>query len=731
VDQDKKVYCKRVPSKFKPIEERMNKKRFAIALLLLCALKVSAQQFESAQPMPPQHHLMPIPASMQFQEGRLKIDASLTIAVSGHTDARLEAGIDRAARRLERRMGLRFARALASDARAATLLIACNGPGKDVPSVKEDESYALDVSDKQAALKAATVVGVLRGLETFLQLLDVDRGGYFIPAVTIQDQPRFPWRGLLIDVGRHFEPVEVIKRNLDAMAAVKLNVLHWHLTEDQGFRIESKRYPRLHQMGSDGLYYTQEQAREVIAYARERGIRVMPEFDMPGHATSWLVAHPEFGSAPGPYTIERKAGIFDPAFNPTREALYIFLEGFFTEMAALFPDEYLHVGGDENEGHHWSKNEQIQAFMKTKGIKDNHALQAYFNQRLAKIIQKLGKKMIGWDEILHPDLPKDTAIQSWRGPASLAEAARKGYDGLLSSGYYIDLMFPTWQHYKVDPIAADSNLTAQELTHILGGEATMWGEWVSPETIDSRIWPRTAAIAERLWSPRHINDVEDMYRRLAAISIELEELGLTHEKNVEMMLRRLAGTREIGPLKTLVSVVEPVKEYRRNQGRTANMLTPLTRLIDAARPDSEAARRFTALVEGMLSDMPHFRRNQERIQATLNEWRNIRPALDAMINKSPILREAQLLPHDLSEMGNAGLEALAYLAADVAPPEGWREAKMTMLAEAAKPKAEVEFAMISPVRKLIILAAEMPGLKNLPPSQWKDRVRTLTTEKTQ
>jgi hexosaminidase len=707
----------------------MKNPTIAIALLLLCALNSLAQPVDSAQPMSPQHHLMPVPAAVQFQMGRLKIDASFTASAVGPADARLAAGIQRAARRLEGRTGLTFSRAPVSDPQTATLRIECKGPGSPVPSVSEDESYALDVTDRQAVLKAATAVGALRGLETFLQLLEGDRIGYYIPAVSIQDRPRFPWRGLMIDAGRHFQPVEVIKRNLDGMAAVKLNVLHWHLSEDQGFRVESKRYPRLQQMGSDGLYYTQEQVREVIAYARERGIRVMPEFDMPGHATSWLVGYPELGSAPGPYAIERKAGIFEPAFDPTREPLYKFLEGFFTEMAGLFIDDYIHIGGDENEGHQWTSNPQIQAFMKARGLKDNHALQAYFNQRLSEILQKLGKKMIGWDEILHPNLPNDTVIHSWRGPASLVEAARKGYDSILSAGYYVDLMYPTWQHYQADPVAADSALSEKEAAHILGGEAAMWSEWVSPDTIDSRIWPRTAAIAERLWSPRNVTDVDDMYRRLEAISVELEELGLTHEKNVAMMLRRLAGSKEIGPLKTLVSIVEPVKHYRRNQDRSATMLTPLTRLIDAARADSEAGRRFAALVDGLLRDVPTFCRNQERIKMTLTDWRDIRPALDAMIDKSPVLREAEQLPRDLAEIGGAGLEALSYLAADLAPPDGWRDARLSMLEQAAKPKAEVEFAIIEPVRKLIILAAAMPGLKSLPQSQWKDRVLTLTAHK--
>jgi hexosaminidase len=703
--------------------------KITIAIILLCVLKASAQPQQSSQPMPLRHHLMPVPAAVQFQSGRLNIDASFAVAIVGHADARLEAGTQRAARRLEARTGLTFARTQATDAQAATLRIECRGPGLPVPSVNEDESYALDVSDKQALLKAATAVGALRGLETFLQLLEGDGSGYYIPAISIQDRPRFAWRGLLIDSGRHFEPVEVIKRNLDGMAAVKLNVLHWHLSEDQGFRVESKRYPRLHQMGSDGLYYTQEQIRDVIAYARDRGIRVMPEFDMPGHATSWLVGYPEMASAPGPYTIERKAGIFDPTFDPTREELYKFLEGFFTEMAGLFIDDYIHIGGDENNGRQWAANPQIQAFMKAKNLKDNHALQAYFNQRLSRILEKLGRKMIGWDEILHPDLPQDIVIQSWRGPKSLAEAARKGYDGILSAGYYIDLMYPAWQHYQNDPVAADTTLSEKELTHILGGEATMWGEWVSPETIDSRIWPRTAAIAERLWSPREVTDVDDMYRRLDVISMQLEALGLTHEKNLPMMLRRLAGGREIGPLRTLVSTVEPVKEYHRNQGRTATMLTPLTRLVDAARADSRAGRELATLVNDLLRDVPRFNRNREHLQMMFAEWRDARPALDAMIERSPILREAEQLPRDLAEIGSAGLEALSYLAAEIAPPDGWREAKLGLLEQAAKPKAEVEFAIIEPVRKLVILAAEMPGLKRLPQSQWRERVLTVTAPK--
>jgi len=671
-------------------------------VILICAIVATAQE-----PAPtPILNLMPVPASVRFQKERLAVDSNFKVATRGHSDARLQAGIARFMRRLEGRTVLTLAPGLAADDQMTQLIIHAQGPGQNIPSVRENESYRLDITRRQALLTAPTVVGALRGLETLLQLLDADRDGYFFPGAQIDDQPRFPWRGLLIDVARHFHTMEVLKRNLDAMAAVKMNVLHWHLTEDQGFRVESKKFPKLHQLGSDGNYYTQEQVKEIIAYARDRGIRVVPEFDIPGHSTSWLVGHPELGSAPGPYTIERRPGIFEPALDPTREEVYKFLETFLGEMAALFPDEYLHIGGDENEGKQWDRNPAIQAYMKQKGIKDNHALQAYFNTRLLKILQKHGKKMIGWDEILQPGLPNDVVIHSWRGTAALAEAAKKGYDGILSNGYYIDLIQPASQHYVPDPLPADSTLTPEEAKHVLGGEATMWAEWVTPETIDSRIWPRTAAIAERLWSPRNVTDVNDMYRRLAVISIQLEELGLTHKKNQDMMLRRIVRNDDIGPLKTLVSVIEPVKEYRRYEMRPQTMLSPLTGAVDATTPDSEAGRKFSWMVKEFLDDAPRYQLYRPELSRMLADWQTLGASLVPLIDRSPSLREIKPLANNLSVLGATGLEAISYLKLGMPPPKEWRETSIAKLDEAAKPYGALEFVVIAGVKQLVLAAAE-------------------------
>lgn len=703
--------------------------RLAIVMVSLCfSFTISNAQDMSSAVMPAERlNLMPVPASVKVQPGRLRVTGTFNVGTKGFVDDRLRNGISRMITRLAGRTVLSLPFDLVTDESAAGLVVQCERAGDTIPSINENESYRLEINDKQARLTAPTVVGALRGMETFLQLLHSNRDGYYFPAVSIQDQPRFPWRGLLIDVARHFEPVEVLKRNLDAMAAVKLNVFHWHLTEDQGFRVESKKFPKLHTMGSDGLYYTQDQVREVIAYARDRGIRVMPEFDIPGHSTSWLVGHPEIGSAPGPYKIERGAGIFEPALDPTNEQTYKLVEGFLSEMASLFPDAYMHIGGDENEGKQWDRNPKIQAFMKEKGIKDNHALQAYFNQRLLKMLQKNRKKMIGWDEIFQPELPKDVVIHSWRGTKALAEAARKGYDGILSNGYYIDLIFPASQHYAADPLPADSTLTPEEAKHVLGGEATMWAEWVNPDTIDSRIWPRTAAIAERLWSPRTVTDVNDMYRRLAVISRQLEELGLTHKRNMPMLLRRLAGSDNIASLATLASTLEPVKEYRRNQMRPQTMLSPLTGLIDATPPDSETGRRFADLVDGFLSDAPRFALYKSEIGNLLGEWRTASITLGPIIDRSPGLHEAQPLASDLGDIAEIGLKALNHLSATTPATTEWRDAQIAKLDAAAKPKAGLESVVILSVRKLVMAAVELPAATTSNSADWKKRVVDLAT----
>jgi hexosaminidase len=646
--------------------------------------------------------LMPWPKKVSLKAGKLRIDSGFLVSLKGHRDSRLSRAIDRFNQRLSDQTGIPLTSGKEAEAQKIPFEIHCQGPGEDVQSVREDESYTLNVSLSRVVLKAPTTVGILRGFETLLQLLGLDTEGFYMPAVQIQDEPRFPWRGLLIDVCRHWIPAEVIKLNLDGMAAVKLNVLHWHLSEDQGFRVECRSFPKLHEMGSDGNYFTQDQIREIIEYARDRGIRVIPEFDMPGHTTSWFVGYPELASAPGPYTVERHWGVHDPCMDPTREEIYAFLDTFIGEMTQLFPDEYFHIGGDEVNGVLWNSNPNIVAFKKENGMKDNHDLQAYFNQRILAIIQKYEKKMIGWDEIFHPDLPKDVVVQSWRGPKSLALAAREGYMGILSNGYYLDHMLSAAQHYLVEPLRGDAaDLNGEEKARILGGEACMWGEFVTPETIDSRIWPRAAAIAERFWSPQSLGDVADMYRRLMVLDLNLDWLGLTHNSNYLPMLQRLSGERSSESLKTLADIVEPVKYYMRPATSEYTQMTPLNRLVDAARPESHPAREFREMVDEYLADDPDFNAKRESIRKCLAELQDNREVLKPILDESALLTEITTLSENVTALAEAGLQAMDIIEKDAEAPMSWVAGVLPLLYPPQKPEYELVVMILPAVRNLV------------------------------
>jgi hexosaminidase len=697
----------------------------AICLFSAAAACMTATAPASAAPQP--LDVMPAPAEATVSEGRIAVSGNLVATATGFSDARLQAAIARAAVRWRSRLGDGSG---ISGVPPVRLSVDCKGPGAAIPSLSEDETYALDVGRSQIVLRAPTVVGAMRGLETFLQLPRRDEAGWSLPIASIRDAPRFPWRGLLIDVGRHWEPLEVIERNLDAMAVVKLNVLHLHLTEDQGFRIESATHPELQEKGSDGLYFTQVQMRGIVAYAAARGIRVVPEFDIPGHTTSWVVSHPELASLPGPYGIERHWGVFNPVLDPTNEATYALLGDFLGEMAALFPDSFIHIGGDENNGVQWNANPRIQEFIRAHGLKDSGGLHTYFNGRIAAILARSGKRLVGWDEILHPGLPLDSVIHSWRGTEALAAAAVLGYDGILSNGYYIDLCLHASQHYLVDPIPASSALTPAQRSHVLGGEATMWGEWVTPETIDFKIWPRTAAIAERLWSSQDVRDVGDMYRRLAIVSDRLDEAGALHKRNRDVMLRHLVGENldvpGIDSLRTFLAVIEDVKEYRRGALQVwSSQLVPLVGIADAAQPESMLARDFAGSVDRMLFAPGGIDRSLAGAMADrLREWGSDgRLVADTLSAEYPALREAVPTARGLAGACAVGGDAVQALASGKPIGGGELASGLAALDRAAEPNlSATELPILAPIRLLVVAAAAQDERTRLSDAEWRAKV---------
>jgi hexosaminidase len=651
--------------------------------------------------------LMPLPSSVQPGQADFVLTPGFTVSYTNPPDERLSSAVGRALARLQFSSGVALAHAAVAPS-GASLTITVTGPDAPVQSIDEDESYQLNVTSQGITLKSPSVVGIMHGLETLLQLATYRDGKAVVAGATIDDQPRFRWRGLMIDVSRHFEPVDVIKRNLDGMALVKLNVFHWHLSDDQGFRAESKRFPKLTELASHGEFYTQDEMRDVVAYARARGIRVVPEFDMPGHTLAWQVAYPEIGSTPGPFQLPDSFGIHDEALDPTRESTYKFLDALIGEMVTMFPDAYFHVGGDESNGKAWLSNPKIVAFMKSHNIKDTAALQVYFNAQLLKIVAKHGKHMIGWDEVFTPGLPKDIVIESWRGVESLSEAASQGYQGILAAPYYLDAQATAEKHFLADPVPADTKLTPEQQKLILGGEVTMWAEQINSLTIDSRIWPRAAAIAERFWSPQSDRDAVSMYTRLWPISLQLESVGLTHISGPQKLRRSLAQSQYPVELDLLASVLEPVSFHDRYQQQHTDARTPLDRLVDAVVPDPPSRFELSQLVNAATSTASDAASAQQRLGLLFQAWvaagARVAIASDTTLSErmaaSPRLSDAAPRALQLGQLGQIGLDALQYLKSKSAPA-GWRDQQTALITEAAKPVAITNFTFLPSLQKLV------------------------------
>ena len=664
---------------------------FVLALLPFSTSKLRAQT-SAALP------LMPLPAHATTGDGQLLINSSFSVAIDGHSDPRINLGEERFVDKLSRETGIPFLPS--SRTSQPTLTIRAAGAGDEVQKLGEDESYRLEVDSSHAQLTAPNPLGILHGLQTFLQLVHITPQGFAAPAVTIDDQPRFPWRGLMIDSGRHFMPIPVIERNLDGMETVKLNVFHWHLSDDQGFRVESKVFPLLQKKGSNGQYYTQEQIRHVIEYARDRGIRVVPEFDMPCHTSSWMPGYPELSSGPGPHSIATKWGVLDEAMDPTRESTYEFLDKFIGEMAALFPDAYFHIGGDECNGKEWDANPRIQAYMREHKLKDNAELQSYFSRRVQKIVAAHGKITMGWDEVLQPDTPRDVVIQSWRGQKSLAAAARRGNRGILSNGYYIDLNQPASEHYLVDPMSGDAaSLSPEEKARILGGEATMWSEFVTPENVDSRIWPRTAAIAERFWSPQDVRDVDSMYARMAVVSQKLEFDRLTHQSFTHVMLQRMSGESDPEALKILAGVVQPPLGYQREDLRDYDTSSALNHLVDAVPPESEAAREFNQ-VAALIAAGNATAQQVQQARAWLTQWLDNDARIQPTLKKSELTAELISVSHTLSQVSSIGLSALDAIEQHQTVDSASVQSNMATLKAAEKPDAVLRDMIVPGIEAL-------------------------------
>jgi hexosaminidase len=489
--------------------------------------------------------LIPLPRSLRRDEGYLEVGANATLTLQGNRD-----DLEAPARLLERR--LHVAR---TQGEAGVILLSLV-PDEAAPP----ESYTLDIDGQAAHLSAPEPAGLFHAVQTLLQLLP-GSGPLRLPRLRIEDAPRFPYRGLHLDVARHFFPVDFIKRYLDLMALHKLNHFHWHLTEDQGWRLEIERFPELTRIGarraetmlghhSDtprrrdgrpyGGFYSQDDAREVVAYAGFLGITVIPEIEMPGHSLAALAARPELSCTGGPFAPATDWGVFEDVYCAGKEATFAFLESVLDEVLAIFPGEKIHIGGDECPKTRWRECPDCRARMAAEKLATPEELQSWFIRRIESFLRERGRRLVGWDEILEGGLAPGATVMSWRGTAGGIAAASQGHDVIMCPGTHC-----YFDHYQAgpegEPLAIGGLTTLEKVyafeplapelgpeaaRHVLGGQGNVWTEYMpGTDDVERMVLPRLCALGEVLWSPAAARDWPGFRARLAGHAARLTGLG--------------------------------------------------------------------------------------------------------------------------------------------------------------------------------------------------------------
>ncbi|MCF6357537.1 MAG: beta-N-acetylhexosaminidase, partial [Draconibacterium sp.] len=489
-------------------------------------------------------NIVPLPVSLNLQEGVFKLNKKTKLVVNGD-------GAKTVADFFQSKVSYSTGFQLNMVESATKNFISMN---VDASSGLADEAYTLKVTPETVNIVASTNRGLFYGMQTLLQLLPaeiesptlVSEINWNIPAVTIEDEPRFKWRGMMLDVCRHFYPVDFVKKQIDVLAMYKINKLHIHLTDDQGWRIEIKKYPKLTEIGSKridegkehGGFYTQEDIKEIVAYAAERYIDVIPEIELPGHALAALTAYPEYSCSGGPFKVRNVWGVEADIYCAGKEETFEFIENIIDEVVTLFPSEYFHIGGDEAPKDKWKECNLCQARIKAEGLKDEHELQSYFVQRVEKMLLAHNKKMIGWDEILEGGLAESASIMSWRGEKGGITAASEGHDVVMTPGNWVYL-----DHYqgdpKIEPVAIGGYTTLEEsyeyepipealdkdkAKHILGTQGNVWSEYMyTPERLEYRVYPRIIALAEVGWTQSEKKDFSSFVKRMDNQFVRLDQ----------------------------------------------------------------------------------------------------------------------------------------------------------------------------------------------------------------
>ena len=709
---------------------------------MTCCSPFNSDQKENIPESPGERiSIVPLPSSAEISNNAIDIANGVYVVPALLPSGIISEALDRFVINMKT-MGIST-----SDPAGLPMVINIKNKGNITLSAEVEESYHLEILPESINITADNFIGLNYGLTSLGQLLFHSKESGVLQQMDISDHPRFPWRGLMIDVSRHWISKENILQNLDAMSISKMNVLHLHLSDDQGFRVESTTFPKLH---TPGKFYSQDDIREIVAYAYDLGIRVIPEFDMPGHTTSWMTGYPDLGSKKMTYQLEENYGVFPNILNPTADRTYVFIKTLLDEMSRLFPDEYLHIGGDEIRFDHWEENDEIQQFMTENELVDPRQLSAYFHLRVQKIVKELGKKMIAWDDAIRPELEKEgVIIQSWRGHGKLRQSVKLGFNSISSSGWYLDHKLPMTEMYATDPtqnpnvvditpdtsnfqiwkldfqindqpsegsllifglpgsqsgvinimegstalndvkmsdgkldiqfsgtfgtasinadleqdklignlnlavagipingvkigghdmpdgiplpkINSGPSLLEDDESRILGGEACLWTEWVNDQNLTSRIWPRTASVAEKLWSPLiYTQDPINFYQRVNQFSNYLYRSGIDYYKAQDQFISDLDAEINTSYLYSFIGLLEEVKHFERwSFDLEHNSSKELNNLVDVVLPESIKSFEFGQLISELESTGPSTKLN-ENIKVQIESWiplyQNLKP----------------------------------------------------------------------------------------------------------
>ncbi len=529
--------------------------KYILYLFILLLLNCASPKEE----VPVSFSIIPQPDSVVTHGGSFELDEQIEIAASSE-DAQ------KVAQFLQEFLTVNeFNSSLLAEADSEGDIFLEISPESNIPK----EGYQMVIGDSGVKILASSGAGLFYGIQSFMQI--VQTAGNTLPLAEIIDQPRFSYRGMHLDVGRHMFPVDFIKKYIDMMAHFKYNTFHWHLTEDQGWRIEIKQYPKLQEVAAyrnetvvghaststrdsakyDGKryggYYTQEEAKEVVAYATERFITVIPEIELPGHSKAALTAYPDLGCTNGPYETAKTWGVFEDIYCAGKEETFEFLENVFDEVLPLFPSNYVHIGGDEAPKTQWEKCPHCQKRMSEEGLADEHELQSYFVQRMEKYLNNKGKTIIGWDEILEGGLAPNAVVMSWRGEEGGIEAAKQNHDVIMTPvdwcylDYYqadpkteplaIGGMTTVEEVYSYEPIP--SQLSTEEAKHILGAQCNLWTEYITTsDYAEYMVYPRAIAMSEVLWSPKGTKNYEGFIDRINDIQPLLDEWDVNYAKHI-------------------------------------------------------------------------------------------------------------------------------------------------------------------------------------------------------